>query len=283
MINTLIFLRHGRTAYNKLGRIQGQIDIPLDIVGRWQAQTSARALSERLSWASVAHYAHHHEELLDISGRTSVLVELSDYDSTPAASRSLLAFSSDLSRAYETARACTDSLHIPLVQDTRLRERSYGQCEGKTHAEISEIDPQGWHSWGKVESDQRFGMETVHEVSQRGLDFVNELVASQADSPLDTTGLIVAHGAFIICTLAGLLDVDIHTFINQFGSIRNACWCTIELTQPRPIARFSLSDEDSSLPEEKMRWKITEFNAGPQESASASWQTGPSWMRVENN
>ena len=37
---TLILWRHGRTAYNAGGRLQGQVDIPLDEVGQWQARTA---------------------------------------------------------------------------------------------------------------------------------------------------------------------------------------------------------------------------------------------------
>lgn len=34
MIDEVIFLRHGRTGFNLQRRLQGQIDIPLDIVGQ---------------------------------------------------------------------------------------------------------------------------------------------------------------------------------------------------------------------------------------------------------
>ena len=42
---TLVLLRHGRTAYNASMRLQGQVDIPLDAVGRWQAAQGAPALA----------------------------------------------------------------------------------------------------------------------------------------------------------------------------------------------------------------------------------------------
>lgn len=47
MIDEVLFLRHGRTAYNLGRRLQGQIDIPLDIVGRWQVDQSAYELARR--------------------------------------------------------------------------------------------------------------------------------------------------------------------------------------------------------------------------------------------
>ena len=46
MIDEVLFLRHGRTAYNLARRLQGQIDIPLDIVGRCR-RTKARTNSPK--------------------------------------------------------------------------------------------------------------------------------------------------------------------------------------------------------------------------------------------
>ena len=46
----LLLWRHGRTAYNSAARLQGQVDIPLDEVGHWQARTAAS--SPRSSAAS---------------------------------------------------------------------------------------------------------------------------------------------------------------------------------------------------------------------------------------
>ena len=43
----LLLVRHGRTAYNSQARLQGQVDIPLDDVGRWQARTAAALLLAR--------------------------------------------------------------------------------------------------------------------------------------------------------------------------------------------------------------------------------------------
>ena len=63
MIDEVLFLRHGRTAYNLARRLQGQIDIPLDIVGRWQADQSAYELAKKYYWAKVAHLADHNDEL----------------------------------------------------------------------------------------------------------------------------------------------------------------------------------------------------------------------------
>lgn len=41
---TVTLVRHGRASYNRLGMVQGSIDIPLDEVGLWQVKQSAKAL-----------------------------------------------------------------------------------------------------------------------------------------------------------------------------------------------------------------------------------------------
>ena len=59
MIDEVVFLRHGRTAFNVARRLQGQIDVPLDIIGQWQADQSASELARRYYWAKVANIARH--------------------------------------------------------------------------------------------------------------------------------------------------------------------------------------------------------------------------------
>lgn len=93
-MTTIGFIRHGCTDWNKEKRKQGQSDVPLNEMGRRQAQ----ALAKRL-----------------VSGEWDVIV------------------SSDLIRAKETAEIIADHLKLPmLITDTRLRERAWGVLEGTT-------------------------------------------------------------------------------------------------------------------------------------------------------
>jgi probable phosphoglycerate mutase len=94
---TLIVVRHGETAWNREKRMQGTTDTPLSEVGREQAQ----ALGRRLA-----------------GGRFTAL------------------YTSDLSRARDTAHAIAEHTGRAAVADPRLRERRFGIFEGLTFEEI---------------------------------------------------------------------------------------------------------------------------------------------------
>ena len=46
-VTRILAIRHGETAWNVGGRLQGHLDIPLNDTGRQQAQRLARALAGR--------------------------------------------------------------------------------------------------------------------------------------------------------------------------------------------------------------------------------------------
>lgn len=98
----LYLIRHGETDYNRQERIQGQSDIALNERGREQA----RAIAERLSG-----------EAIDII------------------------YTSDLSRAIETAEIITDRTGAEIVAEPALRETNYGEWEGKTRHELLQLYP----------------------------------------------------------------------------------------------------------------------------------------------
>jgi probable phosphoglycerate mutase len=153
----LIAIRHGETAWNVDTRIQGHLDIPLNDTGLWQARQVARALvGEPLS----AIYA------------------------------------SDLQRAHTTARAIAEATGAPLVAERGLRERSFGQLEGRTFAEIEAELPEQARRWRQ--RDPHFapeGGETLVQLRERIAATTHRLAAQH------TGGLVVlvAHG--------GVLDV----------------------------------------------------------------------------
>lgn len=122
-VKNIVLVRHGRTAYNAAMRLQGQVDIPLDDIGRWQAAEAAKVLAQ-----------------------------------SPLATPFILA--SDLERARDTARVIGDALGVEVHTDARLRERGFGPWEGLTRPEIEEKWPGQYALWAGGENPTLMGWKT---------------------------------------------------------------------------------------------------------------------------
>jgi broad specificity phosphatase PhoE len=158
-------IRHGQTDWNVEGRYQGQADAPLNEVGRAQALALGKKILDQ-SFAAI--------------------------------------YSSDLSRASETAQIIASFLHLPVSLDPRLREINQGEWEGK---HISEIRTRYAQMWKKHRNDpdnaRPPGGETITEVAQRMFSALNEL----SDVYPEGLVLVVSHGlslATVICRSQGL-------------------------------------------------------------------------------
>lgn len=105
----ILLARHGQTAWNALGRLQGHTDIELDTTGRTQARDLARLVRD--------------------AGVTRV-------------------WSSDLLRAKETAAIVAEELGLaPPEVDPELRERKFGVFEGLTRDQCASQHPEAWRDW----------------------------------------------------------------------------------------------------------------------------------------
>jgi 2,3-bisphosphoglycerate-dependent phosphoglycerate mutase len=125
-----------------------------------------------------------------------------------------LIVSSDLRRAVETASIIGSLLNIPLTYDKRIREIDCGQIEGTTEEERI-------MKWGTNWRKLNLGMEKFEDVSNRGVEFVEELASTYNGKQV----LIVSHGALIGLTLQKLLpQVFQKTYIdNTSVTILNNC------------------------------------------------------------
>lgn len=108
-----LFVRHGETAWNAEGRLQGRRDIPLNEIGRAQARAAGLTVAARLAERGVA------------ASEASFVV-------------------SPLGRTCETARECLLTMHrdaAGFASDDRLREFSFGDWEGLTWPEVKALHP----------------------------------------------------------------------------------------------------------------------------------------------
>jgi 2,3-bisphosphoglycerate-dependent phosphoglycerate mutase len=169
----ILAIRHGQTAWNADARIQGHTDIGLDAVGQWQAERLAAALAG--------------EELHAV-------------------------YSSDLSRARQTAAPLAERAGLELRLDAGLRERAFGEFEGLSFAQIEQRWPDQAARWRRRDPDfGARGGETLAAFYRRSIEAITRLVAPH----LGQAVAIVTHG--------GVLD-SLHRAATRVGLESQRTW-----------------------------------------------------------
>jgi probable phosphoglycerate mutase len=139
-------VRHGETAWNAEGRVQGQLDVPLSEVGLAQARAVAQAL---------------------------------------AAERFDALYSSDLVRVRQTAAPAAARLGLQVRCDAALRERHYGVFQGMTYADCKSQRPHDYARFKAKDLDYDFGSgESLAGFNKRVLEFLNFLCETHAGENL---------------------------------------------------------------------------------------------------
>lgn len=133
---TLIIVRHGRTAFNAQGLLQGRADNPLDDVGHAQAAAVGEHLAPRLDAETVI-------------------------------------ISSPLVRARATAARIAERVGLDVVVDERWIEVSYGIFEGVPQRDVpAEV----WTKWRSDPHFAPESGETLAAVQQRVGEACEELM-----------------------------------------------------------------------------------------------------------
>ncbi|KWK24249.1 phosphoglycerate mutase [Burkholderia stagnalis] len=158
----ILFIRHGETAWNRIKRIQGHIDIPLADTGLAQAQRLAARLAR---------------ETRDGAGIDAI-------------------YSSDLMRAQQTAQPAADALGLPLVLREGLRERAYGVFQGHDSTEIEARFPDAYAAWQTRDPGfEPEGGESQRAFYHRVLHALEPIVAAHPGGRI----ACVAHGGVLDC------------------------------------------------------------------------------------
>lgn len=176
----LVLVRHGESVWNAEGRIQGQRCAGLSEIGHAQAEVTANALA----------------------------------DSYPDAA--LVA--SDLQRTMETAVPLSKALGREIVQDARLRERSFGSWEGQLRHEVVAGDGERWERFltGEDEAVEEIGGETASQLGDRVEPLFRDLLRGTADGQVI---IAVTHGGPVWHGAHRLLGLPIPTL----GGVSNGC------------------------------------------------------------
>ena len=166
----LFLTRHGQTDWNIAGRYQGQSDTPLNETGLRQAEQIAKRLSSETIHAI---------------------------------------YSSDLSRAANTAQTIADFHSLEVKKDSRWRELSFGDWEGLTYQEMSARSPNLFEAWMKDPlTISTPNGETLAQLAERVKAAFDEIKEEHADQ----TVLVVAHSGSLQSLLAVTLGVDLNRY-----------------------------------------------------------------------
>ena len=155
----ILAIRHGETAWNVDTRIQGHLDIPLNETGLQQARWLAQALAERDAVQAI--------------------------------------YASDLVRAHVTALTIGQAIDLSVQTHPGLRERAFGDFQGRTFAEIEVELPEAALHWRKrtPEWAPPGAGESLLALRERVLATVDELASRHLGEQI----VLVAHG--------GVMDV----------------------------------------------------------------------------
>lgn len=138
----ICIIRHGETAWNAEGRVQGQTDVPLSAAGEAQARALVAVLAGE---------------------RFSVI------------------YASDLARVRQTAEPVARALGLAPRLDPALRERHYGKFETLTYAEARARLPEDYARFRAKDLDYDFGSgESLRRFNARAIACVGAIAARHA-------------------------------------------------------------------------------------------------------
>lgn len=163
-MKNIILVRHGESEYNAKRIVQGHIDTDLTPAGIVQARLTA----EYLKQFSIQKI-----------------------------------ISSDLRRAYRTAVIIGDVLDLPVEKDSRIREMSFGQWEGRSYEQIFKTDYETFQRWlQNPVACSLPSQEDMKKFEERIRSFYQDLLKLE-----EKNILVVGHGGSvqgILCVACGI-------------------------------------------------------------------------------
>jgi probable phosphoglycerate mutase len=148
-----------------------------------------------------------------------------------------LIVSSDLRRACQTAEALATRVSLPVEIDPRLRERSYGDWEGLTAAEIARRYPAEDEEWRREGHVEVRGVEPLPHLAAR----VAAALRDAAERGSGRTVVAVTHGSAGRHGCRELLGLPLD-LSHVLGGLANCRWTEL---RPQPKG-----------------WQLVEHNVG---------------------
>ncbi len=186
----IYIIRHGETSWNRAKRLQGQQGADLDEEGVLLAEMTSQALADV------------------------------PFD---------ICFTSPLVRARHTAELIVGSRQIPIIEDPRIMEISFGEWEGKScdlkHMEIPLETYMAFHD-DSYHYIPPIGGERIQDVIARCRSFLDDI--TQRQELRDKTVLVSTHG----CATRALLN-HVYTDNSDFWHGGVPMNCAVNLVRVR--------------------------------------------------
>jgi len=155
MTTRLCLVRHGETAWNAEHRVQGQLDVPLNAIGQAQALAASKVLSQ---------------------GKFDAI------------------YSSDLSRARQTAQLTASCFSMNILVEKELRERHYGIFERLTYAEVKVRYPEDYARFEAHDPEFAFRTgESLKDFFARSIAVISRLANAHKGESI----LVFTHGGVL--------------------------------------------------------------------------------------
>ena len=200
----VLIVRHGATEWNINKRAQGQADIPLTDKGRHQALDTAR--------------------------------QLANFPVTAV-------YTSDLSRARDTAQAIAEMHGLAVTEDARFREIDQGDWTGLTTDEISARWPE---LWGPARHyNARPGGESPQQVRERALEGLRDAVQAHPEGTI----VVVSHGGTIRWLAAETLGYDDKRSARLRGIGNGGVLCITAIVNDGHLKLSDLARLDGATPD----------------------------------
>ncbi|NLV88588.1 MAG: histidine phosphatase family protein [Tissierellia bacterium] len=199
----LYLIRHGQSEWNILSKVQGQKDARLTDLGREQAKKIGKRLID---------------EDIDII------------------------YSSDLSRALETAEIISSIINKPVIESREIREINFGLWEGLTLEEIQDKYAEEYLIWMKSPDKLTLeGAETLESLKNRVMPFVDKIITENKNKNI----AIVSHSASLKIIILNLLGIGNGFYKNI--SLRNVSLSIVECRKYNNV--LTLLNDTSHLKE----------------------------------
>jgi broad specificity phosphatase PhoE len=162
----IILIRHGQTTWNKVERIRGQVDIPLDELGLVQAEATAKRVARQ--WQPAAVYC------------------------------------SPLRRAMQTAQPIADLLGQDVRPEPGFIDMDFGLWQGLSPGEVTERWPEQARTWLKAPHLVTFPEgEDLDLVKNRSTAALHRLIGQHGAETIAIVGHTVINRV-LLCFVLGI-------------------------------------------------------------------------------